>query len=197
MNNDLVIERQLMMMQQILDIYSDDVMTLSLELVEIDNEMKIVLSDEVTKWSIILDSETIELTLENLKQNYYALKALNKLGFTLALNNFATIWSFKKYYNDCFVNVIVNTGNSPQDMFVSIHVYKPLSDKTPFNTERAEAFINSLDIVPLLNSEISKTFITVHLLNERVTKDTMDKFAGTMNQFATEMSEFTVKSKEQ
>lgn len=195
--NDLVIERQLMMTQQILDIYSDDVMALSLELVEINNEMKIVLSDEAAKWSIILDSETIELTLENLKQNYYALKALNKLGFTLALNNFATIWSFKKYYNDCFVNVIVNAGNSPQDMLVSIHVYKPLSDKTPFNTERAEAFINSLDIVPLLNSEISKTFIAVHLLNERVTKDTMDKFAGTMNQFATEMSEFTVKSKEQ
>lgn len=193
--NDLLIERQLMMTQQILDIYSDDVMALSLELVEINNEMKIVLSDEVTKWSIILDSETIELTLENLKQNYYALKALNKLGFTLALNNFATIWSFKKYYNDCFVNVIVNAGNSPQDMFVSIHVYKPLSDKTPFNTERAEAFIDSLDIAPILNSEVAKSFITVHLLNERVTKDTMDKFAGTMNQFATEMSEFTVKSK--
>ena len=195
--NDLLIERQLMMAQQILDIYSDDMMALSLELVEINNEMKIVLSDEVTKWSIILDSETIELTLENLKQNYYALKALNKLGFTLALNNFATIWSFKKYYNDCFVNVIVNAGNSPQDMLVSIHVYKPLSDKTLFNTEQAEAFIDSLDIAPLLNSEISRTFITVHLLNERVTKDTMDKFAGTMNRFATEMSEFTVKSKEQ
>lgn len=193
--NDLVIERQLMMTQQILDIYSDDVMALSLELVEINNEMKIVLSDEVTKWSIILDSETIELTLENLKQNYYALKALNKLGFTLALNNFATIWSFKKYYNDCFVNVIVNAGNSPQDMLVSIHVYKPLSDKTPFNTEQAEAFIDSLDIAPILNSEVAKSFITVHLLNERVTKDTMDKFADTMNQFATEMSGFTVKSK--
>lgn len=193
--NNLVIERQLMMTQQILDIYSDDVMALSLELVEINNEMKIVLSDEVTKWSIILDSETIELTLENLKQNYYALKALNKLGFTLALNNFATIWSFKKYYNDCFVNVIVNAGNSPQDMLVSIHVYKPLSDKTPFNTEQAEEFIDSLDIVPLLNSEATKSFITVHLLNERVTKDTMDKFTGTMNRFATEMSEFTVKSK--
>lgn len=193
--SDLVIERQLMMTQQILDIYSDDVMALSLELVEIDNETKIVLSDEVTKWSITLDPETIELTLENLKQNYYALKALNKLGFTLALNNFATIWSFKKYYNDCFVNVIVNAGNSPQDMFVSVHVYKPLSDKTQFNTEQTEEFIGSLDIVPLLNSEISKTFITVHLLNERVTKDTMDKFANTMNQFATEMSEFTIKSK--
>ncbi len=193
--NDLVIERQLMMTQQILDIYSDDVMALSLELVEIDNEMKIVLSDEVTKWSSTLDPETIELTLENLKQNYYALKALNKLGFTLALNNFATIWSFKKYYNDCFVNVIVNAGNSPKDMLVSVHVYKPLSDKTPFNAEQTESFIDSLDIAPLLNSEISKTFMTVHLLNECVTKDTMDKFAGTMNQFATEMSEFTVKSK--
>lgn len=193
--NNLVIERQLMMTQQILDIYSDDVMALSLELVEIGNELKIVLSDEVTKWSIMLDPETIELALENLKQNYYALKALNKLGFTLALNNFATIWSFKKYYNDCFVNVIVNAGNSPQDMLVSIHVYKPLSDKTPFNTEQAEEFIDSLDIVPLLNSEVTKSFITVHLLNERVTKDTMDKFAGTMNRFATEMSEFTVKSK--
>lgn len=143
----------------------------------------------------MLDPETIELALENLKQNYYALKALNKLGFTLALNNFATIWSFKKYYNDCFVNVIVNAGNSPQDMLVSIHVYRPLSDKTPFNTEQAEEFIDSLDIVPLLNSEVTKSFITVHLLNERVTKDTMDKFAGTMNRFATEMSEFTVKSK--
>lgn len=195
--NNLVIERQLRMTQQILDIYSDDVMTLSLELVEIGNELKIVLSDEVTKWSIILGPETIELALENLKQNYYALKALNKLGFTLALNNFATIWSFKKYYNDCFVNVIVNAGNSPQDMLVSIHVYKPLSDKTPFNTEQAGVFIDSLDIVPLIKSDVSKTFITVHLLNERVTKDTMDKFAGTMNQFATEMSEFTVKSKEQ
>lgn len=193
--NNLVIERQLMMTQQILNIYSDDVMALSLELVEIGNELKIVLSDEVTKWSIMLDPETIELALENLKQNYYALKALNKLGFTLALNNFATIWSFKKYYNDCFVNVIVNAGNSPQDMLVSIHVYKPLSDKTPFNTEQAEEFIDSLDIVPLLNSEVTKSFITVHLLNERVTKDTMDKFAGTMNRFATEMSEFTVKSK--
>lgn len=193
--NDLLIERQLMMTQQILDIYSDDVMALSLELVEIGNELKIVLSDEVTKWSIMLDPETIELALENLKQNYYALKALNKLGFTLALNNFATIWSFKKYYNDCFVNVIVNAGNSPQDMLVSIHVYKPLSDKTPFNTEQAEEFIDSLDIVPLLNSEVTKSFITVHLLNERVIKDTMDKFAGTMNRFATEMSEFTVKSK--
>ena len=193
--NDLVIERQLMMTQQILDIYSDDVMELSLELVESDNETKIVLSDEVTKWSIILDPETIELTLENLKQNYYALKALNKLGFALALNNFATIWSLKKYYNDCFVNVIVTAGNSPQDMLVSIHVYKPLSDKTPFNVSQAEAFINSLDIVPLLNSEVSKSFITVHMLNERVTKDTMDKFASTMTQFATEMSEFTVKSK--
>ena len=193
--NDLLIERQLMMTQQILDIYSDDVMALSLELVEIGNELKIVLSDEVTKWSIMLNPETIELALENLKQNYYALKALNKLGFTLALNNFATIWSFKKYYNDCFVNVIVNAGNSPQDMLVSIHVYKPLSDKTPFNTEQAEEFIDSLDIVPLLNSEVTKSFITVHLLNERVTKDTMDKFAGTMNRFATEMSEFTVKSK--
>ena len=193
--NNLVIECQLMMTQQILDIYSDDVMALSLELVEIGNELKIVLSDEVTKWSIMLDPETIELALENLKQNYYALKALNKLGFTLALNNFATIWSFKKYYNDCFVNVIVNAGNSPQDMLVSIHVYKPLSDKTPFNTEQAEEFIDSLDIVPLLNSEVTKSFITVHLLNERVTKDTMDKFAGTMNRFATEMSEFTVKSK--
>lgn len=193
--NNLVIERQLMMTQQILDIYSDDVMALSLELVEIGNELKIVLSDEVTKWSIMLDPETIELALENLKQNYYALTALNKLGFTLALNNFATIWSFKKYYNDCFVNVIVNAGNSPQDMLVSIHVYKPLSDKTPFNTEQAEEFIDSLDIVPLLNSEVTKSFITVHLLNERVTKDTMDKFAGTMNRFATEMSEFTVKSK--
>lgn len=193
--NNLVIERQLMMTQQILDIYSDDVMALSLELVEIGNELKIVLSDEVTKWSIMLDPETIELALENLKQNYYALKALNKLGCTLALNNFATIWSFKKYYNDCFVNVIVNAGNSPQDMLVSIHVYKPLSDKTPFNTEQAEEFIDSLDIVPLLNSEVTKSFITVHLLNERVTKDTMDKFAGTMNRFATEMSEFTVKSK--
>lgn len=193
--NNLVIERQLMMTQQILDIYSDDVMALSLELVEIGNELKIVLSDEVTKWSIMLDPETIELALENLKQNYYALKALNKLGFTLALNNFATIWSFKKYYNDCFVNVIVNAGNSPQDMLVSIHAYKPLSDKTPFNTEQAEEFIDSLDIVPLLNSEATKSFITVHLLNERVTKDTMDKFAGTMNRFATEMSEFTVKSK--
>lgn len=193
--NDLVIERQLMMTQQILDIYSDDVMALSLELVEIGNELKIVLSDEVTKWSIMLDPETIELALENLKQNYYALKALNKLGLTLALNNFATIWSFKKYYNDCFVNVIVNAGNSPQDMLVSIHVYKPLSDKTLFNTEQAEEFIDSLDIVLLLNSEVTKSFITVHLLNERVTKDTMDKFAGTMNRFATEMSEFTVKSK--
>lgn len=193
--NNLVIERQLMMTQQILDIYSDDVMALSLELVEIGNELKIVLSDEVTKWSIMLDPETIELALENLKQNYYALKALNKLGFTLALNNFATIWSFKKYYNDCFVNVIVNAGNSPQDMLVSIHVYKPLSDKTPFNTEQAEEFIDSLDIVPLLNREVTKSFITVHLLNERVTKDTMDKLAGTMNRFATEMSEFTVKSK--
>lgn len=193
--NNLVIERQLMMTQQILDIYSDDVMALSLELVEIGNELKIVLSDEVTKWSIMLDPETIELALENLKQNYYALNALNKLGFTLALNNFATIWSFKRYYNDCFVNVIVNAGNSPQDMLVSIHVYKPLSDKTPFNTEQAEEFIDSLDIVPLLNSEVTKSFITVHLLNERVTKDTMDKFAGTMNRFATEMSEFTVKSK--
>lgn len=193
--NNLVIERQLMMTQQILDIYSDDVMALSLELVEIGNELKIVLSDEVTKWSIMLDPETIELALENFKQNYYALKALNKLGFTLALNNFATIWSFKKYYNDCFVNVIVNAGNSPQDMLVSIHVYRPLSDKTPFNTEQAEEFIDSLDIVPLLNSEVTKSFITVHLLNERVTKDTMDKFAGTMNRFATEMSEFTVKSK--
>lgn len=193
--NDLLIERQLMMTQQILDIYSDDIMALSLELVEDNGETKVVLADEVTKWSIILDSETIELTLENLKQNYYALKTLNKLGFTLALNNFATIWSFKKYYNDCFVNVIVNTGNSPQDMLVSIHVYKPLSDKTPFNTELAEAFIDSLDIAPILNSEVAKSFITVHLLNERVTKDTMDKFAGTMNQFATEMSNFTVKSK--
>lgn len=193
--NYLLIERQLMMTRQILDIYSDDIMALSLELVEIGNELKIVLSDEVTKWSIMLDPETIELALENLKQNYYALKALNKLGFTLALNNFATIWSFKKYYNDCFVNVIVNAGNSPQDMLVSIHVYKPLSDKTPFNTEQAEEFIDSLDIVPLLNSEVTKSFITVHLLNERVTKDTMDKFAGTMNRFATEMSEFTVKSK--
>lgn len=195
--NYLLIERQLMMTQQILDIYSDDIMALSLELVEDNGETKVVLSDEVTKWSITLDMGYLEKTLENLKQSYYALKALNSLGFKLAMNNFVTIWSFKKYYNDCFVNVIVNTGNSPQDMFVSIHVYKPLSDKTPFNTERAEAFINSLDIVPLLNSEISKTFITVHLLNERVTKDTMDKFAGTMNQFATEMSEFTVKSKEQ
>lgn len=193
--NNLVIERQLMMTQQILDIYSDEVMALSLELVEIGNKLKIVLSDKVTKWSIMLDPETIELALENLKQNYYALKALNKLGFTLALNNFATIWSFKKYYNDCFVNVIVNAGNSPQDMLVSIHVYKPLSDKTPFNTEQAEEFIDSLDIVPLLNSEVTKSFITVHLLNERVTKDTMDKLAGTMNRFATEMSEFTVKSK--
>lgn len=193
--NYLLIERQLMMTQQILDIYSDDIMELSLELVESDNETKIVLSDEVTKWSIILDPETIELALENLKQNYYALKALNKLGFALALNNFATIWSFKKYYNDCFVNVIVNAGNSPQDMLVSIHVYKPLSDKTPFNAIQAGEFINSLDIVPLLNSEVSKSFITVHLLSERVTKDAMDKFAGTMNQFATEMSDFTVKSK--
>ena len=104
--NNLVIERQLMMTQQILDIYSDDVMALSLELVEIGNELKIVLSDEVTKWSIMLDPETIELALENLKQNYYALKALNKLGFKLAMNNFVTIWSFKKYYNDCFVNVM-------------------------------------------------------------------------------------------
>lgn len=193
--NYLLIERQLMMTQQILDIYSDDVMALSLELVEDNGETKVVLADEVTKWSITLDPETIELVFENLKQNYYALKALNKLGFTLALNNFATIWSFKKYYNDCFVNVIVNAGNSPQDMLVSIHVYKPLSDKTPFNTEQAEEFIDSLDIVPLLNSEVTKSFITVHLLNERVTKDTMDKFAGTMNRFATEMSEFTVKSK--
>ena len=193
--NDLVIERQLMMTQQILDIYSDDIMALSLELVEDNGETKVVLADEVTKWSIVLDPETIELTLENLKQNYYALKALNKLGFTLALNNFATIWSFKKYYNDCFVNVIVNAGNSPKDMFVSVHVYKPLSDKTPFNAEQAEEFISSLDIIPLLKSEISKTFITVHLLNEHVTKDTMDKFANTMNQFVIEMSYFTVKSK--
>lgn len=193
--NDLVIERQLMMTQQILDIYSDDIMALSLELVEDNGETKVVLADEVTKWSIVLDPETIELTLENLKQNYYALKALNELGFTLALNNFATIWSFKKYYNDCFVNVIVNAGNSPKDMFVSVHVYKPLSDKTPFNAEQAEEFISSLDIVPLLKSEISKTFITVHLLNEHVTKDTMDKFANTMNQFVIEMSDFTVKSK--
>lgn len=193
--NDLVIERQLMMTQQILDIYSDDIMALSLELVEDNGETKVVLADEVTKWSIVLDPETIELTFENLKQNYYALKALNKLGFTLALNNFATIWSFKKYYNDCFVNVIVNAGNSPKDMFVSVHVYKPLSDKAPFNAEQAEEFISSLDIVPLLKSEISKTFITVHLLNEHVTKDTMDKFANTMNQFVIEMSDFTVKSK--
>lgn len=193
--NDLLIERQLMMTQQILDIYSDDIMALSLELVEDNGKTKVVLSDEVTKWSITLDPETIELTFENLKQNYYALKALNKLGFELALNNFATIWSFKKYYNDCFVNIIVNAGNSPQDMLVSIHVYKPLSDKTPFNVEQTEEFIDSLDIVPLLNSEVAKSFITVHLLNERVTKDTMDKFADTMNQFAAEMSDFTVKSK--
>lgn len=193
--NDLLIERQLMMTQQILDIYSDDVMALSLELVEDNGETKVVLSDEVTKWSITLDMDYLEKTLENLKQNYYALKALNSLGFKLAMNNFVTIWSFKKYYNDCFVNVIVNAGNSPQDMLVSIHVYKPLPDKTSFNVEQAKEFITSLDIVPLLNSEVAKSFITVHLLNERVTKDTMDKFAGTMNQFAAEMSDFTVKSK--
>lgn len=193
--NYLLIERQLMMTQQILDIYSDDIMALSLELVEDNGETKVVLSDEVTTWSITLDMEHLEKTLENLKQSYYALKALNSSGFKLAMNNFVTIWSFKKYYNDCFVNVIVNAGNSPQDMLVSIHVYKPLSDKTPFNAIQAGEFINSLDIVPLLNSEVSKSFITVHLLSERVTKDTMDKFAGTMNQFATEMSDFTVKSK--
>lgn len=190
--NDLVIERQLMMTQQILDIYSDDVMALSLELVEINNEMKIVLSDEVTKWSIILDSETIELTPENLKQNYYALKALNKLGFTLALNNFATIWSFKKYYNDCFVNVIVNAGNSPENMLVSVFVHKPISDTTELDSDKAEQFLSSLTTAQKVTYDYDKYSLAVHLLSNRITKDTADKFTETIDNLSVQLADFIV-----
>ena len=190
--NNLVIERQLMMTQQILDIYSDDVMALSLELVEIGNELKIVLSDEVTKWSIMLDPETIELALENLKQNYYALKALNKLGFTLALNNFATIWSFKKYYNDCFVNVIVNTGNQPENMLVSVFVHKPISDTTELDGDKAEQFLSSLTTAQKVTYDYDKYSLAVHLLSNRITKDTVDKFAETIDNLSVQLADFII-----
>ena len=190
--NYLLIERQLMMTQQILDIYSDDIMALSLELVEDNGETKVVLSDEVTKWSITLDMEHLEKTLENLKQSYYALKALNSLGFKLAMNNFVTIWSFKKYYNDCFVNVIVNTGNQPENMLVSVFVHKPISDTTELDSDKAEQFLSSLTTVQKVTYDYDKYSLAVHLLSNHITKDTTDKFAETIDNLSVQLADFIV-----
>lgn len=195
--NNLLIERQLMMTQQILDIYSDDLMALSLELVEDNGETKVVLSDEVTKWSITLNSEYLEKTLENLKQSYYALKALNTLSFELAMNNFVTIWSFKKYYNDCFVNVIVNTGNQPENMLVSVFVHKPISDtteldgdKAELDGDKAEQFLSSLTTAQKVTYDYDKYSLAVHLLSNRITKDMADKFAETIDNLSVQLADF-------
>lgn len=190
--NYLLIERQLMMAQQILDIYSDDIMALSLELVEDNGETKVVLSDEVTKWSITLDMEYLEKTLENLKQSYYVLKALNSLGFKLAMNNFVTIWSFKKYYNDCFVNVIVNTGNQPENMLVSVFVHKPISDTTELDSDKAEQFLSSLTTAQKVTYDYDKYSLAVHLLSNSITKDMADKFAETIDNLSVQLTDFIV-----
>lgn len=190
--NDLLIERQLMMTQQILDIYSDDVMALSLELGEDNGETKVVLSDEVTKWSITLDMEHLEKILENHKQSYYALKALNSLSFELAMNNFVTIWSFKKYYKDCFVNVIVNTGNQPENMLVSVFVHKPISDTTELDSDKAEQFLGSLTTAQKVTYDYDKYSLAVHLLSSRITKDTADKFAETIDNLSVQLADFIV-----
>lgn len=190
--NYLLIERQLMMTQQILDIYSDDIMALSLELVEDNGETKVVLSDEVTKWVITLDMDYLEKTLENLKQSYYALKALNSLGFKLAMNNFVTIWSFKKYYNDCFVNVIVNTGNQPENMLVSVFVHKPISDTTELDSDKAEQFLSSLTTAQKVTYDYDKYSLAVHLLSNCITKDTADKFTETIGNLSVQLADFIV-----
>ena len=190
--NYLLIERQLMMTQQILDIYSDDIMALSLELVEDNGETKVVLSDEVTKWSITLDMDYLEKTLENLKQSYYALKALNSSGFKLAMNNFVTIWSFKKYYNDCFVNVIVNTGNQPENMLVSVFVHKPISDTTELDGDKAEQFLSSLTTAQKVTYDYDKYSLAVHLLSNCIIKDSANNFAETIDNLSVQLADFIV-----
>jgi hypothetical protein len=190
--NYLLIERQLMMTQQILDIYSDDIMALSLELVEDNGETKVVLSDEVTKWSITIDMEHLEKTLENLKQSYYALKALNSLGFELAMNNFVTIWSFKKYYKDCFVNVIVNTGNQPENMLVSVFVHKPISDTTELDGDKAEQFLSSLTTAQKVTYDYDKYSLAVHLLSSCIIKDSADNFAENIDNLSVQLADFIV-----
>lgn len=191
--NDVMIRRQLMMTQQILDIYSDNTMALSLELSSDRDEKTIVLSDDINQWSIQLDTDYIDKILDNLKQNYYVLKALNKLGFVLAMNNFATIWSFKKYYNNCFVNVIVNTGNSPKDMLVSIYVYKPLADKTKLDDAKTEQFLNSLDTVKKVTYEYDEHKLGVHMLSGRITNKMTDSFANSIDELTVQLSDFVIK----
>lgn len=191
--NDLLISRQLMMTQQILDIYADDIMALTLELVEDNGKVKILLSDEINQWSIQLNEDYLEKILENLKQNYYALKALNSLGFELAMNNFATIWSFKKYYNNCFVNVIVNTGNSPKDMLVSIYVHKPIAGKAKLDSTTTEQFLSLLDTVNKLTYDYDDYSLGVHMLSERITKEMTDSFATTIDKLAVRLSDFVIK----
>ena len=191
--NDVMIRRQLMMTQQILDIYSDDTMALSLELSSDRDERFIVLSDEINQWSIQLDEDYFDKILDNLKQNYYVLKALNKLGFVLALNNFATIWSFKKYYNDCFVNVIANTGNSLKDMLVSIYVYKPLTDKTKLNGTKTKQFLNSLDTESKLTYDYDDNKLCVHMLSGRITNKVTDSFANSIDELTVQLSDFVIK----
>lgn len=188
--NDLVIERQLMMTQQILDIYSDDVMALSLELVEDNGERKVMLSDEVNQWTIQLNKDYLETILENLKQNYYALKAINKLGFVMALNNFATIWSFKKYYNNSFVNVIVNTGNSPKNMLISVYAYKPIGDNVKLDSDKTEQFLSSLSTAHKVTYDYDSYSLGVHLLNDRITIKMADKFAETIDDLSVQLTDF-------
>ena len=192
--NDLVIERQLMMTQQILDIYSDDIMALSLELVEDDSERKIMLSDEVNQWTIRLDKDYLEKILENLKQNYYALKALNKLGFKLALNNFVTIWSFAKYYKDCFVNVIVNTGNSPKNMLVSVYVHKPINDETELDRDKTEQLLSSLTTDHKVTYDSDSYSLSVHLLTDGIATKMVDKFAETIDNLSVQLVDFIVEN---
>lgn len=190
--NDLIIERQLMMTQQILDIYSDDIMALSLELIEDNGETKVMLSDAINQWAIQLDKDYLEKTLENLKQNYYALKALNKLGFELAMNNFVTIWSFKKYYKDCFVNVIVNTGSSPKNMLVSVYVHKPINDTTELDSDKTEQFLSSLTANQKVTYDYDKFSLGVHLLTDCIVTKMVDKFAETIDNLSVQLVDFIV-----
>lgn len=192
--NDLLIERQLMMTQQILDIYSDDMMALSLELVEDNGERKIMLSDAINQWTIQLDKDYLEQILENLKQNYYALKALNKLEFKLALNNFVTIWSFTKYYKNCFVNVIANTGNSPKNMPVSVYVHTPISDTTELDRDKTEEFLSKLTTDHKVTYDCDSCSLGVHLLTDCITTKMADKFAEVINKLSIQLVDFIVEN---
>jgi len=192
--NDILIEHQLMMTQQILDIYSDDIMALSLELVENNGEQEIILSDAINQWAIQLDKDYFEKILENLKQNYYALKALNKLGFKLALNNFVAIWSFAKYYNDCFVNVIINAGNSPKNMLVSVYVHKPINDETELDRDKTERFLSSLTTDHKVTYDYDSYSLGVHLLTDCIATKMVDKFTETIDNLSVQLVDFIVEN---